>query len=67
MRLQWNPNFTRQAEQFDLRYSCEDCGYFDAGHQTCAHKWPTKDHRLPHAGAEEADRKVVFCKEFELL
>lgn len=66
MRLQWNTTFSRQAEQFDLRYSCPDCGHFDAVAEVCAHGWPNIDHRLPHAGVEQADREVVFCKEFEL-
>lgn len=66
MRLDWNPSFSRQAEQFDLRYCCPDCGHFDAVGQVCANRWPTTDHRQPHAGAEQAHRKVVFCKEFEL-
>jgi hypothetical protein len=67
MRLEWNPTFSRQAEQLDLRYSCADCGHFDVIRQVCAHGWPMVDHRQPHAGADEADREVVFCKEFELL
>lgn len=66
MRIDWNPSFSQQAEQFDLRYCCPDCGHFDTVGQVCAHRWPTADHRQPHAGAEQAQRKVVFCKEFEL-
>lgn len=66
MRLQWNPMFSEQAERFDLRYSCADCGHFDVRAQRCAHGWPMADHRQPHAGARQAHREVVFCKEFEL-
>ncbi len=67
MRLEWNATFTEQAQQFDFKYSCEDCGHFIVPLQACAHKWPLLDHRLPHSGADEAEREVVFCKEFELL
>jgi len=66
VRLAWNAKFSREAEQFDLRYCCPDCGQFDAVARVCAHGWPMTDHRQPHAGAEQADREVVFCKEFEL-
>jgi hypothetical protein len=66
VRLQWNPTFGREARELDLRYTCVDCGHFDPRRQQCVHGWPLVDHRRPHAGAAEADREVVFCKEFEL-
>ncbi len=65
MRLTWNATFGQEVEAFDLRYCCEDCGLFDTVVQRCAHGWPLADHRLPR-GPDQAQREVVFCKEFEL-
>lgn len=57
--------FDEEAERFQLRFTCEDCGWFDARADACAHEWPTALHRRTRY--REATADVVFCKEFELM
>jgi hypothetical protein len=45
-----------------LRFSCEDCAYFDPDRESCAHGYPTAEHRTAHFDAGE----LVFCKEWDL-
>jgi hypothetical protein len=62
------PRFDEEAERHRLRFTCDDCGFFDPSTARCRHRWPTELHRLSRyqaAAAGEADQ-VVFCKEFEL-
>jgi hypothetical protein len=66
VRLAWNPEFNREVEAYDLRYTCVDCGHFSEARQVCAHGWPRTDHLQPHTASEQPDPEVVFCKEFEL-
>jgi hypothetical protein len=55
--------FRREAQEFDLRCTCESCAAFDAERAACAYGYPTEPHRsLPVAD----DRAYVFCKAFEL-
>jgi hypothetical protein len=82
MRLPRDPRFVAEEQSFALRHTCEDCGFFDARSETCAHEWPTAPHRRAYyarpqpeppdaIAAPEAQRApeaddVVLCKEFEL-
>ena len=65
MRLPLEPEFTEERRRFDLRFCCEDCAHLDPMTDSCAHGWPTEEHRLAHYERAEA-RLLVFCKEFEL-
>jgi len=49
-----------EAARFGLVRHCEDCALFDDGSERCAHGYPTALHRK-----REAERVVVFCKDFE--
>jgi hypothetical protein len=60
MRATVDPRFLHDWVAHSLRFTCEDCLYFLAESQVCAHEWPTDEHRLPLRDV------VVFCKEFEL-
>ncbi len=75
------PNFVAQARTFRLRCSCEDCTYFIASSEACAHGYPNAMHRLsaianaPARAVTDAnsgdnvgglERYAAFCKEFEL-
>ena len=66
MNVPRDPRFDDEAERFALRFTCEDCGHFDAATELCAHEWPTALHRIARY-RDPATREVVFCKEFELL
>ncbi len=48
-----------EAEQFRLRFRCDDCVHFDGAR--CAHGYPTEEHRRT---LEQAF--IVFCKELEI-
>lgn len=56
--------FSAQRERYSFRFCCEHCAYFIARRESCAHGWPTGDHRLAHYS--DRIEQVVFCKEFEL-
>jgi hypothetical protein len=59
--------FEDEAARFQLRFTCEDCGYFDEARERCKHDWPTKLHRRArYQGPPAPSDEVVFCKEFEL-
>lgn len=62
MRIPVDDQFLSDLRTFALRYRCDDCLYFACATVSCAHLWPTEDHRtLPQPSTE-----VVFCKEFEV-
>jgi hypothetical protein len=61
MQVPVDGQFFHDLAAFSLRFTCDDCLYFQPDDQACAHEWPTKEHRLP------VIETVVFCKEFELL
>jgi len=63
MQVPLDAQFLHDMASFSLRFTCDDCLYFlrQRDEQTCAHEWPTEEHRLPMT------ETVVFCKEFELL
>ena len=60
MKASADAQFFHDLETFSLRFVCDQCLYFCAEAQTCAHEWPTDEHRLP------VGEVVIFCKEFEL-
>lgn len=66
MRATIDPSrFAEERVALALRFCCEDCAYFLAATQRCAHGWPSEDHRLSRY-EEPGLRYVVYCKEFEL-
>jgi hypothetical protein len=61
------PPFDEQATRFALRFTCDDCGYFDPASERCRHDWPNALHRRArYERPPEPDDEVVFCKEFEV-
>lgn len=66
MKLPVDPAYRDERERFALKLHCEDCALWDDARDACAHGYPTVEHRAPRA-AEEADARVVFCKDFELV
>lgn len=53
----------REAEQYRLRFGCEDCAHFEPEARACANGFPTQPHLdvdLTRVSALE------FCKAFEL-
>jgi hypothetical protein len=64
MRLPQYPGFRDDRERFALRFTCEDCALFDPEQESCAHGFPTAEHRRSYY--ESADAYLVFCKDFEL-
>jgi hypothetical protein len=64
LRLPANPRFHEQRERFALRFTCEHCALFDAERESCAHGFPTEEHRLEHYLSLQA--VIVLCKDFQL-
>ena len=64
MKLPQDAQFREQAEKYRLRFTCEHCALFDEDKQTCAHGYPTTEHRAAHYADPQA--LLVFCKHFEL-
>jgi hypothetical protein len=64
VKIEQDERFREERERFALRFTCEHCALFDEQRESCAHGYPTAEHRL----ARYADRHalVVFCKHFEL-
>lgn len=65
MRLPMTPAFRDERDRLDLRFCCEDCAYFDAAVDRCAHDWPEAQHRQAYYDDPNCP-DIVFCKEFEL-
>lgn len=66
MHLPLDPAFLEEAARYDLAFTCEDCGHFDAARERCRHEWPTELHRRRRYQDATPGAEVVFCKEFEL-
>jgi hypothetical protein len=65
MHVPWDARFAEEARRYDLRFTCEDCGHFDAAREACRHGWPVELHRRSRYQRDGVD-EIVFCKEFEL-
>jgi hypothetical protein len=64
MKIQQDELFREQCQRYQLRFTCEHCSLFDDRNETCAHGYPTAEHRDAHYRDHKA--LVVFCKHFEL-
>jgi hypothetical protein len=56
--------FREQRKVFRLRFNCEHCALFDEVAESCAHGYPTTQHREAYYADENVP--IVFCKHFEL-
>ena len=66
MRSIADARFVEERIRFRLRQACEDCVHFVASEESCAHGYPTEDHRAARFEALAVGSEVVFCKEWEL-
>jgi hypothetical protein len=64
MKIEQDARFREQRERFRLRFNCEHCSLFDERKETCAHGYPTTEHREAYYRDETV--RLVFCKHFEL-
>ncbi len=64
MRIRQDARFREQRARFALRFTCEDCAMWDPCRETCAHGYPTGDHRLRRY--DDPAAPIVFCKDFQL-
>jgi hypothetical protein len=64
MKIEQDEKFREQRERFRLRFTCEHCSLFDERKESCAHGYPTSEHRDAHY--RDPNARVVFCKHFEL-
>ena len=59
--------FDEESARAALRFTCDDCGYFDTVRALCRHGWPTEAHRRARYQRDAAEQdEVLFCKEFEV-
>lgn len=65
MKFPYDARFQEERSKYDLRFTCEDCAYFQPETTRCTHGFDTRSHRAERYAAEAAD--VLFCKEFELF
>jgi hypothetical protein len=64
VKIVQDERFRQQRQEFKLRFTCEHCALFDEQRESCAHGYPTTEHR--EARYTDPDAQVVFCKHFEL-
>jgi hypothetical protein len=64
MRTVVDDQLRREASEFRLRFTCEDCAHFAPERGACAHGYPNEAHRSLDLTVVEA---CEFCKEFELV
>lgn len=64
MRTLIDARLRREATQFELRFTCEDCVHFVSEANACANGYPTRAHLAVQLDAAES---LEFCKEFELV
>lgn len=61
------PRFREERETYQLRYTCDQCTYFDPPTERCTHGYPNEQHRAVRVGEVGEPGELVFCKEFELM
>lgn len=64
MKISQDVQFREESGRFHLKFTCEHCTLFDADKESCAHGFPTEEHRASRY--RDRDAEIVFCKEFEL-
>jgi hypothetical protein len=64
VRSSQDARFRLERARLSLRFTCDQCAYFDDESERCVHGYPTAEHRAARYEDEEAD--VVFCKEWDL-
>jgi len=64
VRTEIDERLRREAAEYRLRFTCEDCAHFVEAERACAHGYPAE----PHRALDLATRSSLeFCKEFELV
>ena len=58
------PRFREERARYGLRYTCDQCTYFDPDTGRCLHGYPNQQHLSESSGPPG---ELVFCKEFELV
>jgi len=53
----------READAFELRYTCGSCAHFDEDRRRCAEGFPIDPHVEDRARSAAT---LLFCKSFEL-
>jgi hypothetical protein len=59
-------HFQKQAEIFQLNYTCDDCMNFDKHGQKCVEFYPTEALRTPGHPVRLKENDWLFCKCFEM-
>lgn len=62
MKIRLDERAREEIARMKLRFACEDCAMFDPDRASCAHGYPTREHRASKIDAGE----LVFCKEWDL-
>ena len=62
MKLAQTEAFRRERARYALRFTCEDCALYESREQSCAHGFPTAEHRRARYDAPQAG--IVFCQGF---
>lgn len=65
MKFVHDDQFREERERFGLRFTCEDCVYFQELEARCVHGFDTRQHRSERYA--ETSPSLLFCKEFELV
>jgi len=64
VKIPQDERFREQRRRYRLQFTCERCALFDERAETCAHGYPTREHRDAHY--EDDNALLVFCKHFEM-
>jgi hypothetical protein len=65
MILSVDEQFLSQRREYNFLFTCEHCVHFDPNRVACVHGYPVSDHLDAPSWPEE--RKLIFCKEFDML
>ena len=63
MKTPVDERLRKELRDFSMRFTCEDCVWFDQDSAACALGYPNHEHRAPDLNRAS---HIVFCKEFEL-
>ena len=58
--------FQEESQQYNFRYTCDDCMHFNAKEERCMDFYPTERLRIENHPVRLGEKDWLFCKCFEM-
>lgn len=64
MIVEISQEFWDKLKEYNFKFYCEECVYFNEKDETCSNIYPNDVHRLSYYKYNK--ETIIFCREFEI-